>query len=501
MKILLVHPSVHNDSGYVPSGLSMLSAVLKKAGHEVLLFDTTFYDFGGSDANSLGAGILNFKNVTFPKEVYERKKTLKEDFLKTIEDYQPELIGFSALSTMIHTTEKLADWAKESYPNIPIIVGGKHATVAPDETIQYPSFDFLCVGEGEEALLELVNKMVAKDNLTNIQNIWTKIDGVVFKNPVRPLIQDLDSLPYPDLSIWDKRQLLKPFKGKVYKAADFFSSIGCSFNCSYCINQHLHDLYGLKGFYRQKSPERIVAEVKHMKEEYGIEFLKFNDEDFLMRNVETLRKISKLYREEVNLPFVIEINANNTTLEKAQLLKDMNCVSASVGLECGNEEYRKTVLNRRIPTNKAIIEACGYLNQVGIQTVSFNMLGTPFHTRGLIMESIELNRKAKFKIASAGLFYPYKGSPIRDVCIQYNFIDASKEREEMNTRSDTIMKMWTISPEELKGLLRTFVMYTKAPKWMYPLIKLGEADKPLNNAWFKILRKFFYFKIHVLNMR
>jgi anaerobic magnesium-protoporphyrin IX monomethyl ester cyclase len=494
MNVLLIYPNGMNETGYKPIGISMLSAVLKKAGHDVKLFDTTFYDMGGTSVHSIGAGILNFKNVKFPEEVYEQKKTLKEDLLKLIDDFKPGLIGFSVLSTMISTSKKLATMIKEVYPNIPIIVGGKHATVAPEETISYKDFDLLCVGEGEEALVELANN----PERTDIKNIWFKKEGEIIRNPVRPLIADLDSLPYPDLSIWDKRQFLKPFRGKVRVGLDYESGRGCVYQCNYCINKYLHELYGMKGFYRQKSPRRIVDEIKYLHETYGIEFIKFFDEDFLMRSTETVKEISNLYKKEVGIPFAIEINANSTTTEKAMLLKEMNCVSASIGLESGNEAYRETVLNRRV-SDKSIIAACKSLKKAGIQTVSFNMLGTPFHTRGLIMESVELNKKAGFNIASAGLFYPYKGSPIRQVCIDYGFINPDDEHE-VNTRAETIMNMWSIKPEELKGLLRTFVMYIKSPKIMYPLIRWSEKDKPINNLWFKILRNIYYFKIHLIGL-
>lgn len=208
-----------NESGFKPIGISMISAVLKKSGHDVKLFDTTFYDMGGVSVHTLGAGILNFKNVKFPKEVYEQKKTLKEDLLKMIDDYKPEIIGFSALSTMITTSKKMATMIKEVHPEIPIIIGGKHPTVAPEETIAFPHFDMLCIGEGEEAIVELANN----PGKTDIRNIWFKRGDEIIKNPVRPLIADLDTLPFPDLSIWDKRQFYKPFRGKVYIGGYFES--------------------------------------------------------------------------------------------------------------------------------------------------------------------------------------------------------------------------------------------------------------------------------------
>jgi anaerobic magnesium-protoporphyrin IX monomethyl ester cyclase len=499
MKLLLIYAPMVREFGYKPIGISMLSAVLKRAGHDVRLFDNTFYDMGVRSMNESVAGVLNFKKVKFPPEVYEIKKTLKEDLLKLVDDYNPDLIGFSAMSTMYPTSKLLAGWIKEAYPDTPIIIGGKHATVTPEETIAYKDFDMICVGEGEEAVVELVNKIQSKEDITNIRNIWVKQNGQVFRNPVRPLIQDLDSLPYPDLSIWDKRQFLKPLNGKIHVGGDVEGSRGCPGECNYCANKFMHDLYGMKGFYRRKSPRRIVDEIKYLKEAYGITFLKFHDEDFFIRPLNEIQELANLYSKEVGIPCVIEINANNMTPEKVSAIKLMGCVSVSMGVENGNEEYRKKILNRFVPSNKQIILACKELRKAKIKSVGYNIMGTPYQTRENVFETIELNRQAKFDMAGIGFFQPYKGTHLREVCITEGYI-TGEEDQVANTREDSIMKLPTLSQEEMKGLIKTFNIYHKSPKWLYPVIRFCEKDKPFNNSILRVIREILYFKIFVLKI-
>lgn len=175
MRITFVYLDLATDnpsySGYFYHGIAYLSAVLKKAGFQTNLIQLT------KEISSV--------------EFQERIKTLK-----------PDLIGFSATSHMFPFVQKYAAAAKE-ITAVPIICGGVHPTLCPEEVLADKNIDMICRGEGELALLELCQKMEKGEPIENIENIWVKKDGKIYKNKIRPVITDLDSLPFPDREIFD----------------------------------------------------------------------------------------------------------------------------------------------------------------------------------------------------------------------------------------------------------------------------------------------------------
>ena len=175
-----------------------------------------------------------------------------------------------------------------------------------------------------------------------------------------------------------------------------------------CINHFINETMDSKNAIRRYSVPRIIDELKHLKDKYNVGFFKFNDEDFLMRpleNLEELEELSEAHRKEINIPFSIETNPKTITKEKARLLKNMNCVSASIAIETGNLEKRKNML-QRVDTENDILTAFPLMNEMNIRTASFVMLGLPYETRGSYQETIDLVKKAQVQYPQCGFFYP-----------------------------------------------------------------------------------------------
>ena len=338
--------------GAKPIAISILSAMLKSKGHEVVLFDTTFMDLGFMLDGEVSDRLMMFKPVDWKAYGLVRDKSLngKAEFVKFLDREKPDLIAASCFSDMYLHTIDFLNLAREKY-SIPIIIGGIHSTLLPEEVIVEDCIDALCVGEGEEALLEYVDALNGDTvSRTDIKNLWIKKDGIIYKNKVRELIE-LDALPYFDYSIYDERQFLRPFEGGIIRSGDFQDKRGCPRKCTYCAYSVINTKIYSCGRVKYYSAERFVDEAEYLMKTYKLEFFKIFSEDIFLRPLDDLSKMSELYRKKVNIPFTTTGHPLSVTAEKTKLLKKMNCVSASIALECGNPNFRVKYLNRKY-TNK-----------------------------------------------------------------------------------------------------------------------------------------------------
>jgi len=473
MKILLIYPN--NDGiGTIPLGLAMISAKLKEDRHKVFLFDSTFLSGGKTttikDQREEVGTHLKTDLSRYVKTVNVRPE---EAFTEILNRIEPDIVGLSAVSYDFPEGLKYLEIAKSfNLKHSPLtIVGGTHASVAPEKTIAHKCVDLVCVGEGELAVSELCKKLEEKGDYSDVKNIWLKKDGKVIKNPLRAFAE-LDELPLPDFGLFDNSHFFKPFVGKIYRVGHLELSRGCPYQCSYCVNKHYQEIYrGLGKYHREKSIERCIKELKHTKEDYNINMIRFWDETFLLMKPQRFSAFLEAYKREVNLPFMIATRPETITEERVATLKDAGCVAISIGIESGNEIIRKKIMKRNIE-EKSIIKAFNIANKYKIRSSSFNMVGLPFDTRRTVFDSIRLNRLAKPKTQVVNIFYPYEGTLLREISIKLGLIE--EDTKMVSLQSDSVLQMPQMSKDEILALRRTFVLYSRLPKIFYPLIYLAE---------------------------
>jgi radical SAM superfamily enzyme YgiQ (UPF0313 family) len=343
------------------------------------------------------------------------------------------------------------------------------------------------VGEGEEMILELCDKLEKKENIANIKNLWVREGQTIHKNPLRNLI-NLDSLPCPDWSLFDKRHLLGVYRGKVLRRGHYLAMRGCPFSCSYCTNNYLRKLFSNCGNYvRYKSVDKTIEDLKKLKQEYNLDMIKFSDDLFIARSVEDLKYFRDRYKEEINLPFLISISPVLTTREKLEILKEAGCVHVSIGLESGNERIRKEIFNRHM-TDEQIVNAFDIANSLGIRTSSFNMIGLPTETREDVFKTIELNRKAGAGTLNVYYLYPFQKTEIRRYCEEHNLLPT--DTKNLSISDGEKFNLSQIPEEELKGLKKTFILYVRLPKENWPIIKICEKNNKLSNFLTKKLYEY-----------
>ncbi len=353
-------------------GLMYLSAYLQRQGHEARIF----IDVRGTNA------------------------------FAEVEAYHPQVLGFSCTTGLHHWALDFARRYKEKHASALILLGGPHPTFYP-MIIQDPTVDYICVGEGEEAVCDLARALDGGGELHRIPNLWTKVEGEIISNPVRPLIQDLDGLPFPDRTYYDRYPITARETSK-----NFISGRGCAFKCNFCANHTLQELYRGKGKYvRFRSQENVIAEIKHVRDHYPVRFVGFSD-DILIINKKWLFPFLELYRREIGLPFLSTVRANLVDDEIVRALKEAGCISCVFGVESGVEKIRNEVLAKGVK-DEEIIEAARLFHKYKIRFGTYNMVGLPGETVADAFQTVKINARIRADFPWCSVLQPYPGTQIR----------------------------------------------------------------------------------------
>lgn len=485
IKVLLVLANSFMDN-LIPLGVSILSACLKQAGHEVKLFDTTFYKTREETGDDARVKTLQVKYTNLADFGIRPKKTdMICDFRKLANEFEPDLIGVSVVETTYLIGLRLLNAIRDS--GIPTIMGGIHVTFSPQEVIHEPTVNMVCIGEGEGAIVELATRLRNGKDYTDVPNLWVKKDDKIYKNPVRPLV-DLNKLPEPDWTIYEKERFYKPMGGKIYIAGSFEMNRGCPYDCAFCCNKSLRDIYRHHGhYYRRKKIDTLMREIRSKKEQYGLQYIYIVAENFLLMDKERFDEFMEHYKN-IRLPFWIETRPEIVTEEKLLKLEEIGCEGISIGVEHGNYEFRKNLLNRKV-ANSTIIKAFRIAKKTKIRTCANNIIGFPTETRELIFDTIELNRELNADNIIVNIFSPHRGTKLRQLAIEKGYLDSHALAGDY--RSDAIIRMPYLTPEQIQGLQRTFAMYVKFPKEMRPEIEKCEKFDEQGNKTFDQLKKIY----------
>jgi len=366
MNILFVVKEHYSDH----LGIMLLAALLKKKGHFVYVTGTSF------------KRIRHF-----------------------IKEKECSIIAYSVPTIYYEEYLAINKKVKDSYDMFSVF-GGAHPTFVPN-IIEEPSIDCICRGEGEEAIVELVERLSAKQEVTSIRNLWIKQDGTIHKNPVRPLITNLDALPFPDRKVLPYSETYT--KGKLH----VMTSRGCPFECAYCSHPAFAKIYGVAAKrIRRRSVNNVIAEIVQYKHEADISFVMFEDDLFVLDS-EWLTEFTERYDSEVGLPFFCYVRANCITPEIVQQLKKAGCVTMSMGIETANDEVRNGILGRAM-TCKEIHVAARTIKKAGIRLEGLNIVGIPGSTIEDDFSTIRLNAECRVDYAAAKLLMPYPQTAIRE---------------------------------------------------------------------------------------
>jgi radical SAM superfamily enzyme YgiQ (UPF0313 family) len=280
-------------------------------------------------------------------------------------------------------------------------------------------------------------------------------------------------------------------QGKIMRMVPICMDRGCPYSCSFCAAPFQRKLYleYCYKYFRIKTVERVIEEIKYQIEKHDADYIYFNSETFFARKDKYLEEFADIYAKEIGLPFWCQTRIETVTESRIKLLEEMNCNRMSIGLEHGNEEFRKKILKKHF-TNKQALEAFKILEKSSIPITVNNIIGFPDETRELAFDTIKLNRKISVDSINAFFFVPYTGTSLRQYAIDKGYLDPDAKPDSLMRSS--ILNMPQFPPDAIKGLVRTFPLYVKMPKSYYTKIKIAEQLNEKGNAMLAELRDIFF---------
>lgn len=332
-------------------------------------------------------------------------------WLAKIREYKPDVITWSLMTgnhTQIFGVNKLLKSKFDFFS----IMGGPHVTFVPD-CVKQPEIDALCIGEGEYAIVELLDALERGDDWREIKNLaYAGEDGEVVKNPLRPLVKDLDALGFPDRSLlYDAQPLYRDNPRKVV-----LTQRGCPMNCSFCFHHAWRGkIYGVKNseYVRKRSVSHVIAEVQDMREKYPLRFVHFLDDIFNI-NPGWLKEFCERWPVEVGLPFDVILMANMTKEEHIIQLKHAGCIYARVAFEAASDFVRNEVF-RKNTEREQLTNSSRWIKKHGIRLGSLNMLGGPGGTLDDEFDTINLNIECEVDHPLCSIVQPYPEFELNDI--------------------------------------------------------------------------------------
>lgn len=440
---------VERDISYEPQGIMVLSAVLKKAGHDVALTVASLEDPVGFAVG-----------------------------------YQPDILGFSVLTGSQRFFFELNRRIRGALNPLraaaglaPVFsaFGGPHPTFFP-EMIDESGVDGVCVGEGEGALLELANALgnghggteaaFPATLPTSIRNWWFNSDGGVVKNSVRPLTRDLSTLPYPDRGlVYDKHPVLASSKIK-----HFITSRGCPYDCTYCFNHAYYGIYHGERRGHQLPVDDVICQVNQVRSRWPLEQVVFVDDLFILRR-EWLEEFADKWPRQVGLPFFCNVRADMLVKDprRIELLKRAGCYTVSMGIETANDHIRMELLKRRI-TRQQIVEAGRMVRAAGMHVTATNILALPTSTVEDDLDTMCLNAESHISYAHAYLFQPYPGTELAQFAETHGLMHGTFDDIGEVAWDHSILAFDEDDKRQRQRLQRLFALGVEWP-WLAPIIR------------------------------
>ena len=361
---------------------------------------------------------------------------------------RPELIGLTSTTPNFPEALKAVREARKVFGNLPVVLGGIHATSLPKLVLeQNPEIDVLVVGEGEKTFLELLNLFEKKKKF--LPEDLEKIRGIAFRNgkqvvitPQVDFIRNLDELPFPARGLFPMKEFyVKPravIRGLLKKTTQIMSSRGCPYDCKFCASKMMW-----KQQFRFFSPEYVVREIEHLVSEYGITALYFVD-DTLVANKERLKKIcNALIKKGLNrkLSWSCQMRANLVDEEMLDIVKSAGCVQVEFGFESGCQKILSVIKdgNVTVEQNACAIALC---KKHGLRVLGNFVLGNPDETEEDILETFEFIKKNRMDFVHPHLATPFPGSDYWQLAVQRGLIDESNlpwDKFQMSTVDNNLL--------------------------------------------------------------
>ena len=427
-------------------GVGYLMSILKYHGHLVdLIFEPGLDDNG-------------YMRVP-PFAVFNRPEALME----RARAFEPDLICVGAPTNLWPHASRMAARLRAEL-GVPVVVGGHHAQALPEWVLSQPYVDMVCTGEGEIAILELVERMARGADLTTVPTMWVKQDGVIHRNEIGPLENDLDRFPFPEKELWREY-------GAFRDSLEVFTGRGCPFKCTFCNIHYQREIFDGKGdFLRKRSVSNVIAELKENLGRYDVKTVSVHDDNFTT-NVLWVEEFCEVYKEEIGLPWFCF--GYPTTLKPRLLraMRDANCGTLFMGIDSGDAEVRKTLMERPM-TDDLITSKAAMILEHDIDIFASTVYGSPGETDVQMFKTLNMARSVFPTQCSGNVFYPLPKTKLYDVAVEMGYLTPEGEEKVRQGQSSFHGVSILEHPhKDLAEVLATMTpIYAKAPKAALPML-------------------------------
>ena len=407
--------------------------------------------------------------------------TLEDDPVKTLEELKPDLIGISTMTTQHPWMVESVQDIRKRIPETKIMVGGIHAVLYPEEILAVPGVDLVCNSDGERVLLEVCQ------TLDERSNGWSSIGGLTYRGEAGEIHSNRRADFFNNLPeiIEDRSPYFSRYPVMAKDTVPrFIASRGCPYNCSYCYNAQIKEIFKDSGKYlRHKEPENLIQEISQICKKYEVEVESvFFMDDLFVANRKWLASFLEKYKKDIGRPFMCAARADLMDDDLAKMLAEGGCKTVSFGLETGNQHIREKILNKKI-TDEQIIRCGQTIRKYGMQVETYNMFCLPEESLQDAYKTIELNHKVGTRLAACSLFLPLPNTGLADYCIKKGFLKPGYSFSDMPKSFLTGGVLSINDKEAIVNVQRLSYFFVRYP-WLYK-----------NFRWivrFRILKPLFF---------
>jgi len=419
MKILLLWPpmTVFPPDPKVPSpssplGLAYIASVLEKHGYEVKILD---------------ALALGRKNIEKGKG-YIKTGLADEEIKNFVEKFKPDIIGISSMFTAYVTdVHNCARIVKGTNPDVLVVVGGAHASVAPHTILKDRNIDIVVKGEGEVTFLEIVKSLENKKNMFEIPGTIVRKNDRPFYNPNRSYVRELDTLSFParhllPMDIYMKHNEIYGDYIMRHPQLDLITSRGCPARCIFC---SIHSVWGHK--WRGRSAKNVVDEIESLVNDYGVEEIAFLDDNLTLDKKRIIGICNEIIGRGLDIKWCTPNGVALWTLDKQVIkkMKESGCYRLTFGIESGSSETQKFI-GKTIDLKRAK-SLIRYANNIGLWTVSTFIIGFPNEDAKSIQATINYAVDCDTDFALFYILAPFPYTPVYEIFKKQGLINEKQK--------------------------------------------------------------------------
>jgi anaerobic magnesium-protoporphyrin IX monomethyl ester cyclase len=414
-------------------------------------------------------GVMQLSAILKGKGHRTRMAVLKlHSLVDEVTNFSPDLIAYSVMSPDLQVFKNqdkhLRRYLTDNNLAIRRIMGGPHPTYF-QKVLEEFDLDAICVGEGDNAMLRIIERNEFNSNFSNIPNVLSRNDTCFEKE----IIHDLDALPFIDRDIF--YEAAPDYRDVAIRSV--LTSRGCPYFCTYCFNHAYNKMFkDLGPILRRRSVESVIEELKLVIRNYQpVKMIRFGDDTFVYKADNWLEEFIERYHAEIHVPFYCLMRSNTLTDDVARMLAYAGCKSVGMSLETGSEDVRNKILRRNL-SDQTVKESFAIARKYHLRTYGNSMLGIPGTTLKEDFHTIRFSRQLKISVPSFGVFSPYPGTDLTNHAIQQGLLDC-RNSDFQPYRRKTILNGYS---EKEKGImlnlayLGTFFYFL--PGWWQPLLKM-----------------------------